>query len=210
MLVPPSTRPERPKPWLALTACLLGVLVFSHDLPAKPDRVGPAVLGAKLQWTAAWASLHWLGLLPAPSAGSLVQLDPELRSARAQEAARWLARHASLQQRLRWAAMLTARNPNDLPLLRQTTRDALRTGRCDLLRAAVAAGRTLPAGSTTRRAIADEFAAPDAVTRWGSTASHAARRIASTARPNGATRTPRSSAGRGSGAHRTRSSPCVL
>lgn len=208
MLDQPSTRPERHKPWLALTICLLDVLVSSHDLPAQPDRVGPAVLGAKLQWTAAWGSFHWLGLLPSSSAASLVQLDPELHSGRAQEAARWLARHASQQQRPRWAAMLAARSPHDLPLLRQTTRDALRTGRCDLLRAAIAAGQALPTGSTARSAIAEEFATPDALTRWGDTARHAARTLA-TGEPDTAKKTRRSATGYGTGAHRARSSACV-
>lgn len=208
MLDQPSRRPERHKPWLVLTVCLLGVLVSGHDLPAKSDRVGPAVLGAKLQWTAAWGSFHWLGLLPSPSAGSLVRLDPELRSGRAREAARWLARHASQQQRPRWAAMLAARNPHDLPLLRQTIRDALRTGRCELLRAAVAAGQALPMGSSARSAIAEEFATPDALARWGNTARDAARTLA-TGRPDTATRTRRSATGHGTGAHRTRASACT-
>ena len=112
MLDQPSRRPEHHKPWLVLTVCLLGVLISSHDLPAKPERVGPAVLGAKLQWTAAWGSFHWLGLLPSSSAASLVRLDPELHSDRAQEAARWLARHGPEPQRPRWAAMVAARNPH--------------------------------------------------------------------------------------------------
>ena len=208
MLDQPSRRPERHKPWIVLLVCLLGVLISSRDLPAQPDRVGPAVLGAKLQWTAAWGSFHWLGLLPSSSAASLVRLDPELYSDRAQEAARWLARHGSRQQRPHWAALLATRNPNNLPLLHQTIRDALRTGRCDLLRAAVAAGQALPTGFTTRNAIAEEFATPDALTRWGNTARHAGRALV-TGKPNTAKNTRRSASGRGTGAHRTRSSTCI-
>jgi hypothetical protein len=104
--------------------------------------------------------------------------------------------------------MLAARNPNDLPLLRQTIRDALRTGRCDLLRAAVAAGQALPTGSTARNAIAGEFATPDALTRWGNTARDA-RRTLVTGNPNTAKNTRRSATGHGTGAHRTRSSACT-
>jgi hypothetical protein len=208
MLDQPSSRRERHKPWLALMVCLLGVLLSSHDLPAQPDRVGPAVLGAKLQWTAAWGSFHWLGLFPSSSAASLVRLDPDLHSRRAQEAARWLARHGSQLHRPRWAAMLAARNTNDLALLRQTIRDVLRTGRCDLLRAVVAAAKALPMGSTTRNAIAEELATPDALTRWGNDARGAAR-ILLTGKPNIATTTQRSATGRGIGAHRTRSSACI-
>jgi hypothetical protein len=180
MLDPPPERPARRNAWILLTACLLGVLVASHDLPARPDRVGPAVLGARLQWTLAWGSFHWLGLLPRPTAGSLARLDPELRSDRAQEAARWLARHGPRAERPRWAAMLAARHPEDLPLLRQTIRDALASGRCDRLRAAVAAGQAAPPGSAARSAITD-----------------------------GLQQTRRSTTGRGSGARRTTSSACV-
>jgi hypothetical protein len=207
MLDQPSSRPERHKPWLVLTVCLLGVLISSHDLPAQSGRVGPAVLGAKLQWTVAWGSFHWLGLLPSSSAASLVRLDPELHTDRAQEAARWLARHGPEPQRPRWAAMVAARNPTDLPLLHQTIHDALRTGRCELLRAAVAAGQALPTGSTTRNAIAEEFATPDALTRWGNTARDAGRTLV-TGKPNTAKNTRRSATGRGTDAHRTRSSAC--
>jgi hypothetical protein len=208
MLDQPSRRPDHHKPWLVLTICLLGVLISSHDMPAKPERVGPAVLGAKLQWTATWGSFHWLGLLPSSSAASLVRLDPELHSDRAQEAARWLARHASQEQRPHWAARIAARNPHDLPLLRETIRDALKTGRCDVLRAVVATAQALAIGSAARSAIADEFTTPDALTRWGSTARTAGRTIAN-GRPNPATTTRRSATGHGTGANRTRSSACV-
>jgi hypothetical protein len=208
LFIPPSRRRERSGPWLVLTVCLLGVLVSSHDLPAKSDRVGPSVLGAKLRWTAAWGSFHWLGVLPSPSAGTLVNLDPELRSDRAQEAARWLAHHAPRQQRPHWAAILAVRNPHDLPLLRQTTRDAIRSRRCDLLHAAVAAGQGLAPGSTARGVIAEELTTPDALTRWGSTAREAGRTVA-TGSPNTATTTRRSATGHGTGAHRTRSSACI-
>jgi hypothetical protein len=208
MLVPPSTRPERGRSWLVLTVCLLAVLVSSSDLPSRPDRVGPAVLGAKLRWTVAWTSLHWLGLLPSPSAGLLVRLDPELRSGRAREAARWLAGHASDPERIRWAAALAARSPGDVGLLRRVVRAALDTGRCDLLRAVIAAGSSLPVGSAARTATADELAAPQTATRWGRAATDAGRRLSGTDRPDGTT-TRRSAPGPGNDAHRTRSSPCV-
>jgi hypothetical protein len=208
MLDQPSRRAERHRPWVALTACLLGILLSSHDLPVQPDRVGPAVLGAKLQWTAAWGSFHWLGLLPSSSASSLVRLDSGLHTDRAQEAARWLARRGPQAQRPRWAAMLAARSPNNLPLLRQTIRDVLSTGRCDLLRAAVAAGQASPTGSAARRAIAEEFATPNTLTRWGDTARVASRAL-TTGKPNTAKNIQRSATGPGTGAHRIRSSACT-
>jgi hypothetical protein len=208
MLVPPSTRPERGRHWLVLTICLLLVLVSSGDLPSRPDRIGPAVLGAKLRWTVAWTSLHWLGLLPSSSAGSLVRLDPELRSGRAREAARWLAGHTSDRERIRWATALAVRSPGEVGLLRQVIRGALDTGSCDLMQAVVTAGSSLPAGSAARAAIADELAAPQTATRWGRAATDAGHRLAGTDRQGPAT-TPRSAPGHGNGAHRTRSSPCV-
>src|SRR4029450_4840323 len=114
----PSTRsrPARPAIWPLLAGLLVGLLLSSHDLPTRTDRVGPRVLGARLEWTTAWVSLKWLGLVPAPSAQMLVSLDPELRTHRAREAARWLAQSAAdRRQRLRWGAGLARGDPDSLP-----------------------------------------------------------------------------------------------
>src|SRR5262245_60620260 len=93
-----SARLTRPPIWLLSTMLLLSVLLLGYTLPARPDRIGPGLLTAKLQWSGSWLSLHWLGLLPQPSAETLVRLDPELVTQQGQEAARWLAQSASDQQ----------------------------------------------------------------------------------------------------------------
>jgi hypothetical protein len=213
MITATPTRSARPAPWLLLAALLVGLLLSSHDLPASRDRVGPRILAARLQWTAAWVSLNWLGLLPAPSAETLVRLDPDLRTHRAQNAARWLARSApDLRQRLRWAARLADRDPDTLPLLRLALRTAVAAHRCDLLRAAVAAAQTLPANAPARRDLADEFATRQALTRWGAAALQAGRRVAWTGRLQRAARTLRSAppgAGRGRGSAPTQAGACA-
>jgi hypothetical protein len=145
--------------------------------------VRPKVLAARLQWITAWVSLKWLGLVPAPSAQMLVRLDPELRTHRTREAARWLARSAPDQrQRLRWAARLARRDPDSLPLLQLTVRTAVAGRQCDLLRAALTAAQALPANSPARRGLANEFATRDAFDRWGSIARQAGRKVARTDR----------------------------
>jgi hypothetical protein len=175
--------------------------------------VGPRVLGARLQWTTAWVSLKWLGLVPAPSAQMLVSLDPQLRTHRAREAARWLARSAAGQrQRLRWAARLARRDPDSLPLLQLAVRTAVAGRRCDLLRAAVTAAQTLPANSPARRDLANEFATRDALDRWGSIALHAGRKVARTDRLQRAARMLRSAplpTGHATSSTRIRFSACT-
>jgi hypothetical protein len=213
MITATPARPAHPALWLLLAALLVGLLLSSHDLPARRDRVGPRILAARLQWTAAWVSLKWLGLLPAPSAEMLVRLDPELRTHRAREAARWLARSAPDQrQRLRWAAKLARRDPDTLPLLQLAVRAGVAARRCDLLRAAVTAAQTLPANSPARRDLADEFATRHALARWGSTAVQAGRKVARTGRLQRAARTLRSApvrAGHGRDSTRIPSSACA-
>jgi hypothetical protein len=193
MITSTRSRPARPTAWPLLAGLLISLLLSSHDLPTRTDRVGPRVLGARLQWTTAWVSLKWLGLVPAPSAQMLVRLDPELRTHRAREAARWLAKSAPDQrQRLRWAARLARRDPDSLPLLQLAVRTAVAGRRCDLLRAAVTAAQTLPATSPARRDLANEFATHDALDRWGSVALQAGRKVARTDRLQRAARMLRS------------------
>jgi hypothetical protein len=181
MITSAPARPAHPGVWLLLAGLLVGLLLSSHDLPARTDRVGPKVLAARLQWTTAWVSLKWLSLAPAPSAEMLVHLDPELRTHRAREAAGWLARSAPDQrQRLRWAAKLARQDPESLPLLQLAVRTAVAGRRCDLLRAAVSAAQTLQANTPARRDLANEFATRDALDRWGSTALQAGRKVART------------------------------
>lgn len=183
MITATPARPARSAVWLLLAVLLVGLLISSHDLPARRDRAGPRILAAKLQWTTAWVSLKWLGFLPAPSAELLVRLDPELRSHRAREAAHWLAQSApDHRQRLRWAARLARRDPNNLQLLRRAVRAAIGTHRCDLLRAATSAAQALPAKSPARRDLANEFASRHALDRWGSIAIRAGRKVAPTTR----------------------------
>jgi hypothetical protein len=176
-------RPAHPTVWLLLVVLLVGLLLSSHDLPTRRDRVGPRVLAARLHWTTAWVSLKWLGFLPAPSAEQLVRLDPELRTHRGREAAHWLARSApDLRQRLRWAARLARRDPDNLPLLQRAVRAAIGARRCDLLRAATSAAQALPANSPARRNLANEFASRHAVNRWGTIAIRAGHKVAPTGR----------------------------
>lgn len=190
-------RPARPTVWLLLVALLVGLVLSSHDLPVRRDRAGLRILAAKVQWTTAWVSLKWLGLLPSPSAELLVRLDPELRTRRGREAAHWLAQSAPDQrQRLRWAARLTRRDPNNLPLLQQAVRAAIAARRCDLLRAATSAAQVLPANSPARRDLANEFASRHALDRWGSVAIRAGRKVAPTTRLARAARTLRSASAR--------------
>jgi hypothetical protein len=189
-----SSRPGRPNLWVLSTILLLTVLLFGHDLPTRADRVGTDVLVAKVRWTSAWIGLHWLALASEPSAETLLRLDPELRTAQAQEAARWLARFGSHQKRLRWAVVVMKREPNTLALLRLAVRDAITADQCDLLRAAVATARTLPTDSPARRSLADEFATSDALTHWGATSVAAGRKVAHTARLERAARSLRSGA----------------
>ena len=195
MVAATSSRPGRPNLWVPSTLLLLTVLLFGHDLPARADRMGPGVLVAKAQWTSAWIGLHWLAVASEPSAETLLRLDPELHTARAQEAARWLASFGSDQKRLRWAVVVVQREPNTLALLHLAVRDAIAGDQCDLLQAAVAAARTLPIDSPARRSMADEFATSDALTHWGATSIAAGRKVARTARLERAARTLRSGAG---------------
>jgi hypothetical protein len=140
-------------------------------------------------------------------------MDPELRTHRAREAARWLAQSAPDQrQRLRWAARLARRDPASLPLLQLAVRTAVAGRRCDLLRAAVTAAQALPANSPARRDLANEFATGHAVDRWGSTAVQAGRKVARTDHLRRAARMLRSApvqAGHARGSTRIRSSVCA-
>jgi hypothetical protein len=212
MMTATPARPARPTVWLLLVALLVGLLLSSHDLPVRRDRVGPRILAARLQWTTAWVSLKWLGLLPAPSAELLVRLDPELRTHRGREAAHWLAQSAPDQrQRLRWAARLARRDPDNLPLLQRAVRAAIGARRCVLLRAATSAAQALPANSPGRRDLANEFASRHALDRWGSIAIRAGRKVALTPRLARAARLLQASArsGHARGGTRARSSACA-
>jgi hypothetical protein len=143
----------------------------------------------------------------------LVSLDPELRTHRAREAARWLAQSAAdRRQRLRWAARLARRDPDSLPLLQLAVRTAVAGRRCDLLRAAVTAAQTLPANSPARRDLANEFATRDALDRWGGIALHAGRKVARTDRLQRAARMLRSAplpTGHATSSTRIRFSACT-
>ena len=213
MITSTPSRPAHPAVWPLLAGLLIGLLLSSHDLPTRTDRVGPKVLAARLQWTTAWVSLKWLGLVPAPSAQILVRLDPELRTHRAWEAAHWLAQSAPDQrQRLRWAARLAGRDPASLPLLQLAVRTAVAGRRCDLLRAAVTAAQTLAANSPARRDLANEFATRDALDRWGSIVLQAGRKVARTDRLQRAARMLRSASlrtGHANSSTRIRFSACT-
>jgi hypothetical protein len=193
-------RSNRGVTWLLLTAALLTILLFGYEMPVAGDRTGLPLLVAKLRWTTARTGYQWSALLRPPSARTLVQLDPQLRSTQAQAAARWLAQWApDPKERMRWASVLTARDPKALPLLRQAVRAGLASGRCELLRAAVDAATVLPRGSMARREIADEFVGRKALARWGSTSVKAAHQVARTRRVERAARALLASSRRGHG-----------
>lgn len=197
---------------LLLTAALLTVLLRSYEMPVMGDRTGLPLLAAKLHWTTAWTGYRWSALLRAPSARALVRLDPHLRSTSARAAARWLGQRApDPKERLHWASVLTARDLVNLPLLRQAVRAGVASDRCELLRAAVEAARTLPPGSTARRQLAGEFVSRQALARWGPASVKAARQVARTRRVERAARTLIARSGRGHGPSKVwqRSGACL-
>jgi hypothetical protein len=128
---------------LALLAVGLVLVTLQGSRLVAGDDGGPRrLLADPLNRAIAWADLN-LELSPRMGAVRAVRLDPALRSGLGRQGARWLARHGTPRERLRWSLALATRDPAELPLLRA----AVAAGRCSpdrkVRRAAAAAAKRL-------------------------------------------------------------------
>jgi hypothetical protein len=135
-------RPAHHRLLVLLAVGLVLVTLQGSRLVAGDDRGPRRLLADPLNRAIAWADLN-LQLSPRMGAVRAVRLDPALRSGLGRQGARWLARHGTPRERLRWSLALTTRDPAELPLLRA----AVDAGRCSpdrkVRRAAAAAAKRL-------------------------------------------------------------------
>jgi hypothetical protein len=133
---------------------ILAVLVVSRDMPAR-SASGIELLTMKLRWSIAWAGLHARSPLRPLAAHLALTMDPRYRTGMGRRAAGVLASEGTVDERLRWSAVLTRADRRNLPLFVRAVRTALATSDCGSLRTAVKRAQSLSAGDRAR--VAAEF-----------------------------------------------------
>jgi hypothetical protein len=153
---------------------LLAVLAVSRDMPPR-SASGVELLAMKLRWSIAWVGFQVGSPLKPLAAHLALAMDPRRRTELGRRAARHLASHGTVAERLRWSATLARLDRRSLPLFVRAVRAALATSDCAILRAAVKRAQHLSARDRAR--VAGEFGRRR-YAHWGPTGLRAGLRVA--------------------------------